>query len=192
MADILAAVSARLVEVLGEPSGRASVAFVGAPEISVLRFGPDEDAVTTYVTVGCSALPMSGASAEVLDEDGPRAELVLSLRSPRDEVLRALAVLACSPVVEGVVLAPGMLLDLGGPLWPGARCSSVLLDEPRGLVPDIVIPAVPQPVRLLPALPLTSAEAAAKKVHGPDWLFDRWHAQSVDLLDPDRPAVLLD
>lgn len=156
----------------------------------MLRF--DGGDVQTYVTVGCSALPMSGASASVFDEDGPRAELLLSLRAAHDEVLLPMAVLASSPAVEGVVLTPGMSVEIGGPLWPGARFSSVLLDEPRGLVPDITIAGVLQPIRVLPVVPVTAEEAAAKKVHGPDWLFSRWHAEGVDLLAPDRPAARLD
>ena len=47
-------------------------------------------------------------------EDGPRAELVLSVSGPQDSVLRRLAVLAASPAVEGVVLVPGAGLRAPG------------------------------------------------------------------------------
>lgn len=180
-----------MLAVLSEPSGRASVAFVGAPEMGVLRFGPDGDGVVSYVTLGASAAPMSGAVADVVDPDGPRAELVLRVRGRHDEVLRPLAVLASTPVVEGLILSPGMSLDLGEPLWRGARFTSVLVDEPRGLLPDLSLPEGAQPVRFLPLVPLTIEEAAAKRVHGPERLFELWHAQSIDLLDPDRAAARL-
>ena len=72
--------------------------------------------------------------------EGPRAELVLSVRAglaDTDKVLRPLAVLAASPQVEGVVVAPGASLDVGEPLWPGAPFTSVLVAEPGGLVEDL-------------------------------------------------------
>ena len=52
-------------------------------------------------------------------------------------MLRPLAVLAASPQVEGVVVAPGGSLDIGGPLWPGAPFPAVLVAEPGGLVEDL-------------------------------------------------------
>ena len=39
-------------------------------------------------------------------------------RADTDKVLRPLAVLAASPQVEGVIVAPGASLDVGEPLWP--------------------------------------------------------------------------
>lgn len=188
--DVLSRVDSHLLRVLGEPFGRASVAFLGVPEIRILRFGPGADGIVSYVTLGTSGAPMSGATA-VVEAAGPRAELTLSLRGVHNGVLRPLAVLASTPAAEGVVLAPGMSVDLGEPLWPGARFSSVLLDEPRGLVPDLSLGAGAAPVRFLPLVPLTAEEAAAKRVHGPEWLFELWHAQSIDLLDPERLAARL-
>ena len=108
---------------------------------------------------------------------GPRAELVLSVRAglaDTDKVLRPLAVLAASPQVEGVVVAPGASLDVGEPLWPGAPFTSVLVAEPGGLVEDLELDAPLDPVRFLPLLPMTPNEAAWKRVHGAQALQERW------------------
>jgi hypothetical protein len=71
---------------------------------------------------------------------GPRAELVLSVwagHAETDKALRSLAVLAASPQIEGVVVTPGASLDLGGPLWPGAPFSAVLVAEPKDMPVDV-------------------------------------------------------
>ncbi|MGO4747652.1 suppressor of fused domain protein, partial [Streptomyces sp. 2MCAF27] len=108
-----------------------------------------------------------------------------------DEVLRPLAVLAASPQVEGVVVAPGASLDLGGPLWPGASFTSVLVAEPGGLVEDLELDQPMDPVRFLPLLPMTGNEAAWKRVHGAGALQDRWLRHGTDLRDPSRSGVPL-
>uniref|UniRef100_UPI0018D14820 suppressor of fused domain protein n=1 Tax=Streptomyces clavuligerus TaxID=1901 RepID=UPI0018D14820 len=125
---------------------------------------------------------------------GPRAELVLSVRAglaDTGKVLRTLAVLAASPQVEGVVVAPGAALDVGGPLWPGAPFTAVLVAEPGGLVPDLELDAPRDPVRFLPLLPMTPNEAAWKRVHGAQRLQERWLAEGTDLRDPGRGSVRL-
>ena len=123
MADVLPLVEARLRTALGEPDARAAVTFLGTDRIEVLRF--QEGDIVRYATLGMSAHPMADPTAVVADPvKGPRAELVLSVRAgvtDTDKVLRPLAVLAASPQVEGVVVAPGASLDGGEPLWPGAR-----------------------------------------------------------------------
>ena len=187
--SVLVAVEAHLVSVLGADSGRAGVAFLGTSRIDVLRFGPDPDGLFRYVTLGMSRAPMGDPGAELVPEDGPRAELVLSVRGRRDSVLRRLGVLAASPSVEGVVIAPGAGLDLGEPLWDGAGFTAVLVGEAGGLLPDLPLDAGRQPVRFLPVLPMTPNEAAWKRVHGAAALQERWLAGGCDLRDPDRPAV---
>jgi len=123
---------------------------------------------------------------------GPRAELVLSLRGVHDEVLRPLAVLAMTPFVEGVVVAPGASLDVGGPLWDGGGSSAVLVSRPGGLVPDFPLDLPAEPVRFLPLLPMTPAEAAYKRVHGAEALEELWLRHGTDVRDPDRMAVALE
>jgi hypothetical protein len=127
---------------------------------------------------------------------GPRAELVLSLRAGHaetDKVLRPLAVLAASPQVEGVVVAPGASLDLGGPLWPGAPFSAVLVAEPGGLVEDLALEPPMDPVRFFPLLPMTANEAAWKRARGAVALQERWLQRGTDLRDPlRRPVPLAD
>ena len=81
-------------------------------------------------------------------------------------MLRPLAVLAASPQVEGVVVAPGAPLDVGEPLWPGAPFTSVLVAEPGGLVEDLELAEPMDPVRFFPLLPMTPNEAAWKRVQG--------------------------
>ncbi|MER7958297.1 suppressor of fused domain protein [Streptomyces sp. NPDC096030] len=194
MGEVLALVEARLRSALGEPDARAAVTFLGTDRIEVLRF-VDGD-VVRYATLGMSAHPMTDPTAALADPvKGPRAELVLSVRAglaETDKVLRPLAVLASTPQVEGVVVAAGASLDVGEPLWPGAPFSSVLVAEPGGLVEDLDLDDPMDPVRFLPLLPMTSNEAAWKRVHGADALQERWLANGTDLRDPLRRSVTLD
>ncbi|MEU7040371.1 suppressor of fused domain protein [Streptomyces varsoviensis] len=200
MADVLELVEARLRESLGEPDARAAVTFLGTDRIEVLRFvaepGPEEDGGTVrYATLGMSAQPMADPSDILADPvRGPRAELVLSVRTGRadtDQVLRPLAVLAASPQVEGVVVAPGASLDTGEPLWPGAPFTSVLVGAGGGLVPDLALDEPMSPVAFLPLLPMTANETAWKRVHGAAALEERWLRHGTDLRDPLRGGVPL-
>ncbi|MEX0169214.1 suppressor of fused domain protein [Streptomyces sp. LMG1-1-1.1] len=194
MAEVLALVEARLRTALGEPDARAAVTFLGTDRIEVLRF-IDGDLVR-YATLGMSAQPMADPTAALADPvKGPRAELVLTVRAglaDTDKVLRPLAVLASTPQVEGVIVAPGASLDVGDPLWPGAAFSSVLVAESGGLVEDLELDDPMDPVRFLPLLPMTPNEAAWKRVHGAQALEERWLAQGTDLRDPLRGSVKLD
>lgn len=197
MSDVLELVEARLRTTLGEPDARAAVTFLGTDRIEVLRFaggGPDGDLVR-YVTLGMSDRPMTDPTAVLADPvRGPRAELVLSVKAGRadtDKVLRPLAVLAASPQVEGLIVAPGASLDVGEPLWPGAPFTSVLVAEPGGLVEDLELDDPLDPVRFLPLLPMTPNEAAWKRVHGAEALQERWLKGGTDLRDPLRTGVAL-
>ncbi|MEU3773942.1 suppressor of fused domain protein [Streptomyces sp. NPDC032472] len=194
MAEILALVEARLRSALGEPDARAAVTFLGTDRIEVLRF--TEGDLVRYATLGMSANPMTDPTAVVADPvRGPRAELVLTVRAglaPTDRLLRPLAVLAASPQVEGLVVAPGASLDVGEPLWEGAPFTSVLVAEPGGLVEDLELDEPMDPVQFLPLLPMTPNEAAWKRVHGAAALQERWLAHGTDLRDPLRTAVTLD
>lgn len=181
---LLEAVEAHVHAVLGPDAGRAGVTFLGTDRIEVLRI-PAGD-LMRYVTVGMSRAPMADPAATVVDPTAPRAELVLSLRRARDSVLRSLAVLAAAPAVEGLVVAPGVSLDLGSPLWDGAAFTGVLVGDPGGPVPDLVVPDLPVPVRFLPVLPLTPAESAYKRVHGAAALEEQWLRAGTDLRDPQR------
>ncbi|MEU2262548.1 suppressor of fused domain protein [Streptomyces sp. NPDC019645] len=193
MGEVLALVEARLRSALGEPDARAAVTFLGTDRIEVLRF-IDGD-VVRYATLGMSARPMTAPDDLVADPvKGPRAELVLSVRAglaDTDKVLRPLAVLASSPQVEGVVVAPGNSMDTGGPLWPGAPFTSVLVAESGGLVEDLELDEPMDPVRFLPLLPMTPNEAAWKRVHGAGKLQERWLTHGTDLRDPLRKPVPL-
>ncbi|MEU9012866.1 suppressor of fused domain protein [Streptomyces sp. NPDC048479] len=198
MEEVLALVEARLRTALGEPDARAAVTFLGTDRIEVLRFldRDGDGAIVRYATLGMSAHPMTDPTAALADPvKGPRAELVLSVRAgvaDTDKVLRTLAVLAASPQVEGVVVAPGASLDVGDPLWPSAPFSSVLVAEPGGLVADLELDEPMDPVQFLPLLPMTSNEAAWKRVHGAQELQERWLTHGTDLRDPLRRSVTLD
>ncbi|WP_427920124.1 suppressor of fused domain protein [Streptomyces sp. cg40] len=198
MVDVLALVEARLRTALGEPDARAAVTFLGTDRVEVLRFQDtgQDGGIVRYATLGMSAQPMSDPTAMLADPvSGPRAELVLSVRgglADTDKVLRPLAVLAASPQVEGVVVAPGASLDVGEPLWPGAPFTSVLVAEPGGLIEDLDFDAPLDPVRFLPLLPMTPNEAAWKRVHGAQALQERWLTSGTDLRDPSRTSVPLD
>ncbi len=172
--------------------------FLGTDRMEVLRFVDHEadSPVVRYATLGMSGQPMTDPTAALADPvRGPRAELVLTVRggvADTDKVLRTLAVLAVSPQVEGLVVVPGASLDVGEPLWPGAQFSSVLVAEPGGLVEDLELPEPMEPVAFLPLLPMTSNEAAYKRVHGAAALQERWLAHGTDLRDPGRRSVPLD
>ncbi|GAA3046483.1 suppressor of fused domain protein [Streptomyces olivoverticillatus] len=200
MSDLLALVEARLLTALGEPDGRAAVTFLGTDRIEVLRFTTeDEDqggAVVRYATLGMSAQPMADPTAVLADPvRGPRAELLLSVRAGRadtDKVLRPLAVLAASPQVEGVVVAPGASLDTGEPLWPGGGLHLRAGGGGRwpGRGPGDGRPDGPRP------LPSAAAddppnEAAWKRVQGAAALQERWLRHGTDLRDPLRQGVPL-
>jgi len=190
--EVRAEVEQHLVEAFGPVSGRAGVTFLGAEPIDVLRFGPRPDGYFRYATVGMSAEPMGDPAAAVRDPAGPRAELVLSLRAPRDSVARRLAVLAAIPSIEGVPVAAGAGLDLGEPLWDDAPFHAVLVGEPSGLVADLSVADVGDagaPVRFLPVFPMTPNESAYKRVHGAAALRERWLAAEMDLRDPQRRGL---
>lgn len=191
--DVLAAVEAHLTTTLGVPSARAEVTFLGTETYAVLRFlAPDADGpAVRYVTLGMSRRGMADPAQVTADpERGPRAELVLTLREPRDALARGLSVLAAGPAVEGVVVGPGASLDLGEPLWPGTAMTAVLVAASGGVVPELPLAGL-EPVRFFPLLPMTPAEAAWKRMHGAAALEERWLHHGVDLRDPNRRAVPL-
>ncbi|MFC4032582.1 suppressor of fused domain protein [Streptomyces polygonati] len=202
MADVTPLVEARLRVAFGEPDARAAITFLGVERIEVLRYSDGD--LRRYVTLGMSAQPMADPLATMADAvRGPRAELLVTVRAGRggagpdtDKILRPLAVLAASPQVEGVVVAPGNSLEVGEPLWPGAPFSAVLVAEGGGLVEDLALAEVlgepMDPVRFLPLLPMTPNEAAWKRVHGAAALQERWLKLGTDLRDPARGSVRLD
>jgi Suppressor of fused protein (SUFU) len=176
----LAQVEAYLAGAYGPVSGRASVTFVGTEQVEVLRlagpYGP------TYATLGMSRHPMTDPTQLAPDlAAGPRAELVLGLAEPHDDVFRRLAVLAMSPWVEGLVVTAGASLDLGEPLWEGALFTAVLVGEPAA--------AADTGVDVFPLLPMTPNESAWRRVHGSAALLDRWAAAGTSLADPGRASV---
>ena len=189
---VLLLVEAQLLSAFGQDSGRAGVSFLGTERIDVLRFGPDPDGLVRYATLGMSRNPMGDPGAALVAAHGPRAELVLTVRDLHDTVLRRLAVLAASPAVEGVVVVAGAGLDVGEPLWDGAPFTAVLVGEPGGLVPDLVLDEDEDPVQFLPLLPMTPGEAAFKRVHGAAALQELWLRHGTDLRDPLRPQVPLE
>lgn len=189
---ILVQVEAHLLTTFGADSGRASVSFLGTQRIDILRFGPDPAGLFRYVTLGLSREPMTNPADYDVSAGGPRAELVLTMRGRIDEVFRPLAVLATTPANEGIVIVPGAGLDVGEPLWPGARATAVLVGEPGGLITDLDVGEQGDVVAFLPLLPMTANEAAYKRVHGAQALADRWLAAGTDLRDPRRVSVALD
>ncbi|MBS9535147.1 suppressor of fused domain protein [Mycobacterium sp. M1] len=171
----------------------ARIMFVGAEPIEVLRFGPGTDRMMHYASVGCARLPMGDPSQILADPvNGPRAELVLRLRVSGSDtgLARSLAALASAPMVEGVVLAPDALLDLGQPLWmreSGAvPFTAVLLGDSD--IADLPLAEPREPVHFLSAIPITATEAAWVRLKGAEAMRDAWRADGVDVFDPDRPA----
>jgi hypothetical protein len=192
VADVTGAVATHLREQLGptEPV-RACVTFLGVAPLDVLRFGPTHAGVVHYASVGCSRHPM-GEPAELVADPvrGPRAELVLRLNGGVDGVQRTLAVLAATPAVEGLVLVPDALIDLGEPLWTGAAFTAVLLQE-CAEVPDLELGEPLDPVRFLQVVPVTATEAAWVRLRGAPALRQAWAQANIDVYAPGRSAVSL-
>jgi hypothetical protein len=172
----------------------ASVTFLGAEAIDVLRYRFDADPVVHYVSLGCSRHPMVDPTAVLADpERGPRAEVVLRLRDTKaiTGLARSLAIVAASPAVEGVVLTPDALVDLSGPLWtqPSVRVpfTAVLLGDSD--IAELPLDPPRDPVRFLSATPITATEAAWVRLKGADAMREAWRSDGVDVLDPNRPAA---
>jgi hypothetical protein len=172
----------------------ASVTFLGAEPIEVLRFQPATDGVVHYISLGCSRHPMTDPTAMVSDPArGPRAEVVLQLRNPGviTRLAHSLAVVAATPAVDGVVLTEDALIDLGSPLWDSrsgpAPFTAMLLG--RSDIPDLPLEPPHDPVRFLSATPITATEAAWVRLKGAEAMREAWRSDSVDVLDPNRPAA---
>ncbi|MEB4210247.1 suppressor of fused domain protein [Mycobacterium sp. 94-17] len=165
----------------------ASVTFLGTETIEVLRF--HAEGVTHYVTLGCSRHPMTDPAEFVTDETGPRAEIILRLRDPGSVtgLARSLAIVAAAPAVEGTVLVPDALIDLGTPLWSRAPFTAMLLD--RSDIADLALDPPREPVRFLSATPITATEAAWVRLKGAEAMRQAWDNDGVDVLDPDRHAA---
>jgi hypothetical protein len=192
--DVLDAVRARLrahfdrLGLDGEPAV-ASVTFLGAEPIDVLRFGPDADGINHHVSLGCSRHPMLDPTAMVtVSADGPRAEVVVSLRGPTPSGLaRSIAVIAATPAVEGLVLTSDALVDLETPLWEAAPFTAMLLGPSD--IDDVELSASSDPVTVLTATPITPTEAAWVRLKGADAMREAWRADGVDVRNPRRPAA---
>lgn len=193
MVDVPAEVRSRLrahftaAGVLGEPA-EASVTFLGADRISVLRYGPDGGGVNHFVSVGCSRYPMVDPTNLVTDtEHGPRAEVVVSLRPPSPAGLaRSMAVLAAAPSVEGLVLEPDALIDLSGPLFEGAPFTAFLLGP--STIDDVALADPLSDVTILQATPITPTEAAWVRLKGAEAMREAWRTDGVDVFDANRRA----
>ncbi len=171
----------------------ASVTFLGTEPVEVLRFR-GTDAVVHYVSLGCSRQPMTDPTQIVADPlRGPRAEIVLRLRDPGPAtgIARTLAILAATPAVDSLVLAPDVLIDLGSPLWAWsskrAPFTAVLLG--RSDIPDLPLEPPRDPVEFLSATPITATEAAWVRLKGAEAMRQAWQNDGVDVLDPNRPAA---
>jgi hypothetical protein len=174
--DVTAEVHAHLrahfacVGISAEPDV-ATVTFVGVPPIDVLRFGPDSDGLVHYVSVGGSR-----------QAEGTPTEMVVSLRraSIGAGLARSVAVLAAAPAVEGLIPAPGALVDLGQPAWKAAPFTGFLLGDSE-IEPHAG-------VQFVQAIPVTANEAAWVRLKGPEAMRQAWREDGVDVLDPTRRA----
>ncbi len=197
MSDVLIRVRAHLRDhftrmgIVSEPV-EASVTFIGAEPINVLRFAvrdsPDSRAAH-YISLGCSRRPMVDPAELLADPvHGPRAEITVALRGPPPTGLaRSVAVVAAAPSVEGVVLEPDALVDLEAPLWQGAPFTAYLLG--RSEIGDVVLPEPLSPVSVLSATPITATEAAWVRLRGAGSMRDALVADGVDPTDPRRRAA---
>ncbi|MDP7705471.1 MULTISPECIES: suppressor of fused domain protein [unclassified Mycobacterium] len=185
---ILDDVRAHLRDHFGAQPDSASVTFLGAEPIEVLRFR--DQPVVHYVSLGCSRYPMTDPTEMITDHlRGPRAEVVLALRDPGPikGLVRTMAILAATPAVDGLVLVPDALIDLGAPLWQPAPFTAVLLGHSD--VPDLALEPPREPVQFLSATPITANEAAWVRLKGAAAMREAWRNDGVDVLDPNRPAA---
>lgn len=192
--SVISSVRAHLVAQIGDENPRPySVTFLGLESLEVLTFLPRQDAFARFATLGCSRYPMSDPSEMIADATrGPRAELILITRvfdGIDTSFLQNIAKLAASPSVEGVVLRPDLLLDIGEPLWKGAPFTAVLLGDSE--IEDLVLPEPADPVQFLQLVPITSTEAAWVRLRGAEALRDAWKEAGIDVRDPARSAVTL-
>jgi hypothetical protein len=189
--DVIESVRAAVLEHFGVASAdSASVTFLGLEPIEILRIPGGE--LVHYVTLGGARHPMTDPAAAVVDpERGPRAELVLTLRGgdAHTGLTRALGVLIASPAVEGVVLQPDALIDLGEPLWRNAAFTAVLLGPAD--IPDLPLPEPADPVGFLSVAPITATEAAWVRLRGAPALREAWAEAGIDVRDPNRGAANL-
>lgn len=176
----------------GEPDA-ASVTFLGTETIEVLRFR-EPDGTVHYVTLGCSRHPMIEPTLDIADPlRGPRAEIVLHLRDPGpvSGIARSLAIVAAAPAVDGVVLGPDALIDLGSPLWASVSSrvpfTAVLLGPSE--IDDLPLDPPRDPVQFLSATPITATEAAWVRLKGAEAMRQAWGNDGVDVLDANRPAA---
>lgn len=169
----------------------ASVTFLGVEPIEILRI-LDGD-VVHYVTLGGSRHPMGDPTDISADPvRGPRAELVLTLRAgavATAGLVRTLGVLVATPAVEGVVLRPDALLDLGEPMFSGSPFTAVLLGDSD--IPEVVLPEPADPVRYLTVTPVTATEAAWVRLRGAQALREAWAEAAIDVRDPGRGTAAL-
>ncbi|TSE01896.1 suppressor of fused domain protein [Skermania sp. ID1734] len=187
---VLARVRDHLVENLDGQPQVASVTFLGVEPIDVLRFSAGE--LIHYATLGCSRRPMTDPADLNADPvKGPRAELVMTLRDKMTTagLHRTLAVLAATPAVEGLVLAPDALLDVGEPLWAAAPFTAVLLAE--STIAQLPLSPPADPVVFLDAVPITATEAAWVRLRGAAALREAWQEAGIDVRDPKRTAAQL-
>jgi hypothetical protein len=179
---------------VGAEPDSASVTFLGTEPIEVLRFRDTPGGLVHYVSLGCSRHPMADPTEILADPiRGPRAEIVLRLRDPgpANGIARSLAILAATPAVDGVVLNPDALIDLGSPLWAWPRgrvpFTAVLLGHSD--IPDLPLDPPRDPVMFLSATPITATEAAWVRLKGAEAMRRAWLNDGVDVLDPKRPAA---
>ncbi|MFR9751070.1 suppressor of fused domain protein [Nocardia sp. 004] len=192
--EALETVRAEVLGHFGVPAASvdvASVTFLGLEPIEILRIVEDDQ--VHYLTLGGSRHPMVDPTALHADPvRGPRAELVLTLRSgvgASSGLARSLGVLAAAPAVEGIVLQNDALVDLGEPMWHNAPFVAVLLGE--SAIPDVPLPAPAEPVRYFAVTPVTATEAAWVRLRGAQALRDAWQEAGIDVRDPGRGAASL-
>ena len=185
MTSVVDAVRAHLAEHYAgrgfAPPASASVTFLGLEPMTIQRWVGEP--LVAFASVGCSRHSMTDPNALVTAEDGPRAEVILELRpaddgpgAALDGVHRSLAILAATPAVEGLVLAPDALVDLSAPLWAGAPFTAVLLGE--SAVPDLDR-ADGEPVRFLRADP-EERRGLLQTIFGTE-VYERLQARLVEL-----------
>jgi hypothetical protein len=167
---------------------------LAAPHVDVYVFPPtDVEEFFTLITGGMSDLPMRMPRES--SSDSPRAELVMFVSEPRQELFDVLQVLAHYPHEHDTWFGWGHTIPWSKPIVPGSRLDTLLLahselqcaDAGSGLVIE------GHPVRLLQVFPITSAECELKSRQGAAALIDRFIERGLALsVDFGRESLVTD
>jgi hypothetical protein len=166
-----------------EPSRTASFRFSGH-EVEVLKWNADRnpEQVNMYATAGASDQVPLGYPAD------HRVEFYVGLIPAKDEVAKALAMLAFEAIANKAELGHGHSVAFSEPLWKGTTMTGFLLLRPIVEVVPPLLLADGVHVEFLQAIPVFQSEVSFKAERKAEGLVEHWKAAGTAFWDPDRRA----